>query len=148
MMSWRFCVVFCLAATLTTLAGCSGETGPKTTRVWGEVTYGGNAIDDGTIEFTANDGSHAAQGSIKGGKYDIPATAGPIQDKPYKVMISALARTGKSTPSLMPGSSEPMEALINTIPQEYNSQTTLAATPTADKREFDFRLEKRVASKK
>jgi hypothetical protein len=138
----RFCTVFCLAVALAPLVGCSDEAGPKTSRVWGEVAYDGKPVEDGTIEFTASDGSHAAQGTIKAGKYDIAAQAGPIEDKPYKVAISSLSKTGKSTPSLMPGSTEPMEALINTIPREYNSQTILTATASVDKKQFDFKLEK------
>ena len=130
------------------IAGCSGESGPKTVRVWGEVMLDGKPLPDGTIEFKADDGSHAAQGTITEGKYDIPAPSGPIEGKPCKVSITSLAKTGKSRPSIMPGSSDAMEELQNIIPPAYNSKTTLTATATPDNTHFDFKLEKGPGIKK
>jgi hypothetical protein len=140
-MDRRIFTVLCVALAGSLAAGCGESEGPRTSRVYGEVTLGGKPLDDGTIEFSAADGSHAAQGQIKAGAYDIPAAAGPIVDKPYKVSISSLARTGKSKPNLMPGGGDAMEELQNIIPSRYNSQTTLSATVTPDKSRFDFQLE-------
>jgi hypothetical protein len=137
----RIFTVFCVALAGSLAAGCGEAGGPKTSRVYGEVTLGGKPLEDGTIEFSAADGSHAAQGQIKAGAYDIPAHAGPIVDKPYKVSISSLAKTAKSKPNLMPGGVDAMQELQNIIPSRYNSQTTLSVTVTSDKSRFDFPLE-------
>jgi hypothetical protein len=140
-MDRRIFTVLCVALAGSLAAGCSESQGPKTARVYGEVTLGGKPIDDGTIEFSAADGSHAAQGQIRAGAYDIPAPAGPIVDKPYKVSISSLVKTGKAKPNLMPGGGDAMEEFRNIVPSKYNTQTTLSATVTADKLQFDFQLE-------
>jgi hypothetical protein len=124
------------------MLGCDENDGPKTTRVHGKVTFAGKPLDDGTIEFTAADGSHAAQGQIREGTYDIPETAGPIVDRPYRVSIVSLAKTGKSRPNMMPGGGDEMDEYKNIIPARYNSQTTLNVTPTEQNGEFDFDLKK------
>jgi hypothetical protein len=140
----------CLASTLVALGGCSGETGPKTMRVWGEVTYDGKPVNDGTIDFTSPDGSSPAQGSIQEGRYDIPAPAGPVAGKTYKVSITALAKTGKTVRNLMPAGDDTMEEYTNTIPPEYNSRSKLEASISDDssKNEFGFKLDKPPASRK
>src|SRR5262245_39238373 len=86
---------------LLALGGCSEPAGLKTMRVWGDVSYEGKPVVDGTIDFVASDGSPPAQAPIKDGHYDLPAAAGPLADKIYRVEISALAKTGKSLPNVM-----------------------------------------------
>jgi hypothetical protein len=137
-------------AMLVAVIGCTGgETGPKTMRVRGDVSYDGKPIQEGTIDFVPTDGSPPAQAQIKAGHYDLPPEAGPVAEKSYRVMISSLAKTGKTTPNLMPGGGDPMESLYNTIPAEYNAQSTLKATISADasKNQFDFNLQKGAAPK-
>ena len=77
-MDRRIFAVLCVTLAGSLAVGCGESEGPKTSRVYGEVTLGGKPLDDGTIEFSAADGGHAAQGQIKAGTYDIPAPAGPI----------------------------------------------------------------------
>jgi hypothetical protein len=139
-----------LSSALVALVGCSGPTGPKTMRVWGEVTYDGKPVNDGTIDFASTDGSTPAQGPIQEGRYDIPAPAGPVAGKTYKISITALTKTGKTVRNLMPGGDDTMEEFTNTIPPEYNSRSTLEASISDDssKNEFSFKLDKpRVARK-
>ena len=52
------------------LQGCSGPSGPKTMRVWGDVSYEGMPVEEGSITFEASDGSLPAQALIKGGHFD------------------------------------------------------------------------------
>lgn len=133
-------------------AGCSGEAGPKKAKVSGTVNYDGKPLDEGTIEFTATDGSNAAQGKIAAGKYEIPEEAGPVVGKQYKVSFVSLKKSGKARKSLMPGSlGNDEEESVNIIPAQYQgSATTLTADVTDDeaKNKFDFTLEKGLAAKK
>ncbi|MFM7132085.1 MAG: hypothetical protein ACKO0V_22270 [bacterium] len=143
--------IFC-AMVSAMAVGCSGEAGPKTTKVSGDVNFDGKPLDEGTIEFSAADGSHAAQGSIKAGKYEIPAEAGPIVGKQYKVSVVSLKKSGKARKSLMPGSlGNDEEESVNIIPAQYHgSATTLTASVSEDetKNKFDFSLDKGPATKK
>ena len=69
--------------------GGDGHTGPPRMHVWGQVTFDGKAVDDGTIEFTPNVGTNveALRAQIKAGKYDVPAGVGPPTGT-YKVTIT------------------------------------------------------------
>ena len=49
-------VASCLLTALVALHGCSEPSGPKTVRVWGDVSYEGKPIEDGTIDFLSADG--------------------------------------------------------------------------------------------
>ena len=141
-MSPGWLVVLALGA----LGGCSGSNEPQTMRVWGDVSYNGTPINDGTIDFVSTDGSAPAQAQIKEGHYDLPASAGPLAGKTYRVEISALKKTGKTMRNVM-GDGEPtMEPLYNTIPNEYNSESTLKAeiAPDRSKNQFDFALKGKV----
>ena len=68
----------CLLTALCALGGCSEPTGPRTVRAWGEVSYDGAAVEDGTIDFVPTDDASPAQAQIKAGRYDLPAPAGPL----------------------------------------------------------------------
>jgi len=132
--------------------GCSGDRGPKTVAVSGEVTFDGKPLEEGTIEFTADDGAHAAQGKIVAGKYEIAAPAGPIAGKQYKVAIASLKKSGKARKSLMPGSlSNDEEEMTNIIPVQYQGTSTSLSAAVSDdetKNKFDFKLDKGLSAKK
>lgn len=139
----------CLLVLLATMQGCSKPTGPQTMRVWGDVTYDGQPIEDGSIDFVSAEGAAPAQASIKGGHYDLPAASGPVAEKSYKVQINAMKKSGKTIPNMM-GDGEPtMELLVNTIPEKYNVKSDLTASISGDsgKNQFDFKLEKPARSR-
>jgi hypothetical protein len=116
-------------------------------RVWGDVTYDGKPIEDGTIDFVSTDGSPPAQAPIKAGHYDLAAEAGPVTEKTYRVEIHSLAKTGKTIPNLMPGGDPTMDVLAETIPAAYNTQSALKVTisPDRSKNQHDFKLPKGAA---
>ncbi|WP_406695229.1 hypothetical protein V5E97_29755 [Singulisphaera sp. Ch08] len=139
----------CLVAELLVFPGCSRPVGPQTMRVWGDVTYNGQPVEDGSIDFISPEGAAPAQSPIKAGHYDLPAVAGPVAEKSYKVQINALKKSGKTIPNMM-GDGEPtMEILVNTIPEKYNVKSALTANISSDssKNQFDFKLEKPERSK-
>jgi hypothetical protein len=140
----------CLIAILTAVVGCSEPTGPRTMRVWGDVSYDGKPIEDGTIDFVASDGSPPAQAPIKAGHYDLPAEAGPLAGTTYRVEISALAKSGKTATNVMGDGDPTMEPLYNIIPPEFNTRSTLSAKISRESSEnrFDFPLQRSAASKR
>lgn len=134
----------CLLAALVALQGCSEPTGPQTMRVWGDVTYDGKPVEEGSIDFVSTDGAAPAQAPIKAGHYDLPAELGPVAEKSYLVQVNALKKSGKTIQNMM-GDGEPtMEVLVNTIPAKYNVKSDLKVSVSSDssKNQFDFKLDK------
>ena len=86
----------CFIAALIVLHGCSEVTGPKTMRVWGDVSYDGKPIENGSITFESTDGGSPAQGQIKAGLFDVPSESGLVAEKTYLVKVNALTKSGKT----------------------------------------------------
>lgn len=133
---------FCLVATLMASPGCSDMAGPKTMRVWGEVSFEGKPIQDGTITFEGADGAPPAQGPIKDGMFDIPAPSGPVSDKAYVVRINALTKSGETVKNIMDETSPTMEVMKDLIPPMFNVSSTMKKTISSDasKNQFTFKL--------
>ena len=122
------------------VAGC----GPANRRVWGDVSYAGKPVEDGTIEFIPADrtAGPSTGGPIVSGHYDVPAAVGPLPGGVYKVTIRAMAKTGKSSPDPFNPSAK-IEQIENYIPAIYNTNTTLKVTisPRSGENQHDFHLE-------
>jgi hypothetical protein len=135
------------------LAGCGGGNGaPQTMRVWGDVTYDGKPIEDGSITFTPveNTPGGSSGGAVKAGKYDLSAEAGPVAGGKYRVEISALRPVGKPVANPFEAGGPPLQQSENYIPAQYNRSSTLTATisDTSSKNAFNFPLEKGAPSRK
>jgi hypothetical protein len=133
-----------LILVLLVLAGCSREVGPQTMRVWGDVSFEGKPVEDGTITFESTDGSPPAQGPIKAGHYDLPAESGPVAAKTYIVKFSAMVKTGKTVPNVMGDGAPTMDVLAETLPAAFNTQSTIKKTiaPEPEKNQLNFKLQK------
>lgn len=138
-------LLLALAAALVPLAGCEPE-GPVAMQVQGEVTYNGEPIEDGKITLTPTGQTPGGSvaGAIVNGRYDIPASEGPIAQGTYKVEISSLAKKGKALPNVVDPGGPSLAVFEELIPPAYNSQSTLTMTVSDDssKNEFDFALTK------
>jgi hypothetical protein len=123
------------------LAGCSRS---PTRRVLGEVSYKGESIKDGSIEFLPIEGTGGPSvgAPVKDGKYDIPAAKGPLADGTYRVKLVAMRNTGKFPPGPRYAKSGPM--MEDIIPQEYNLKSKLQVKidPNANPNRLDFHLPK------
>ena len=73
-----------------------------------------------------------------------------MAEQPYRVEISALTKTGKTTPDVTGDGTSTLEVLKNLIPPAYNAESTLKATTSSDetKNQFDFKLDNPAATKK
>ena len=134
----------CLLAAVFSLAGCSEPAGPRTMRVWGDVSLDGKPIETGTITFDSIDGSAPAQAEIKDGRYDLAAESGPVSEKTYKIRINARVKTGKTVPNVMPEDGPTMDVLAESIPPAYHVNSNIQKTISlyASKNEFSFKLTK------
>jgi len=132
-----FCIGF--------ITGCGGETGPERAEVEGEVTFDGQPVELGTISFESQDAKgSSAGGTIKDGRYHIPADKGPTIGR-FKVKIVASRKTGRMIP-MGAGlgaekGAEVQDEVVYYIPREYNSATTLSVEIASGSNNHDFQLE-------
>lgn len=120
--------ILILAGLAGALAGC--DSGAKTYRVVGDVSWQGQAVADGVINFLPVDGNiHPVTAKIVNGKFDARVPAGKM-----KVEIFADKDLGYS---------EAMHQNVKTrlIPEEYNSLSKLTFDVQAnDGNKADFHL--------
>jgi hypothetical protein len=131
-------------AVLTILAtGCNS--GPRLSRLYGEVSYQGKPIEKGTIEFVPIDGTQGPStgGPIVNGRYEVLAAHGAREGGVYQVQITALKKTGKTIANIMDANGPPMELEDNFIPPKYNRESTLkvTVTPEAAGKAINFELQ-------
>ncbi|VTR90792.1 Uncharacterized protein OS=Planctomyces maris DSM 8797 GN=PM8797T_14921 PE=4 SV=1 [Gemmata massiliana] len=110
-----------LVGALVVLTGCGGRGA-----VEGTVTFNGEPVDNGGINFVAEDGkSTGAGGEIKDGKYTITGDRAPAPGK-YKVQIVWNKKTGRVITDTADTGAKVNETR-QVIPEQFNTQTTLTA---------------------
>lgn len=113
-----------LLASVAILAGC-GEPNPLGRRaVYGAVTFQGQPVDYGGIQFLPEDPQRGVNsgGMIDAGKYQIKESQG-LPPGAYRVMISSPDRREQTKVEEMPGDVRTLA--LERIPVKYNLQTTL-----------------------
>jgi hypothetical protein len=135
--------LMCVAALATILiSGCRGS---ELRRVWGKVTFDGESIQEGTIEFSPVDGTHgpSAGGAIRDGTYEVPKEHGLLANGTYKVAIIAMKKTGRAAPEFADQNGAALPEYANYIPSQFNSATKLKVSIAEDEsNEFIFHLSK------
>lgn len=107
---------------LTAPAGCGGGAAS----VEGTVSFNGEPVDDGGINFVPADGKGTKAGAeIKGGKYTVPSERGPAPGK-YKVEVYWNKKTGKTVTDAADTGAKTSETK-QVIPEQFNAKTTLTA---------------------
>jgi hypothetical protein len=126
---------------LLVLVGCSRS---PNRRVWGEVSYKGVSIKDGSIEFQPIEGTGGPSvgAPISEGAYDIPAAKGPLADGTYRVKLVAVRDTGRYPPG--PRYAKSMTIHEDIIPEEYNVKSKLQVKidSASQGTQLDFHLPK------
>jgi hypothetical protein len=127
------------ALALLLCAGCAD--GPKRSEVAGKVTFQGQPLDEGLIEFHPLDGQGTKSGAlVYKGEYKIPRSKG-LSPGRYKVTIvggDGAPTTGNAEPSerrpgFVPGRTE-------RIPPEYNTNSNVIREVKDSAHTFDFNI--------
>jgi hypothetical protein len=150
MLHSKFClarvVLYLVLLLIPALAGCSGGTSDEPTRavVYGDITWNGKPVEEGTIRFISNAGP-SAQGPIRDGEYRIDHKGGvPIGECRVEIQGFEEQDIGDSGSTLI---KMPTRIGVPIIPKQFNSESTLTVAVDADKQnQHDFHLE--VRSKK
>ncbi len=115
------------SATLFTLLSLASGCGPQELArnpVTGSVSWKGQPVKSGTINFRSDDGKHVGTGTIADGKYAIPAVSGLPAGK-YAVAISYPdPKIPAPRPDEPPGQSGLVRELL---PAKYSQGTELKA---------------------
>lgn len=129
----RLITLFALLATSMTL-GCSDSGGLDTQPVTGNVTFDGQPIPEGRIQFRKTEGDQRAfSAEIKDGQYQMEALPGKVQ-----VEVTASRPVPGKFDESNPGEKVPIGEMY--IPARYNSQTELTAEVTSGANQLDFDL--------
>jgi hypothetical protein len=122
--------------------GCHAR--PATVALQGDVTYQGEAVRRGRIDFLPADATPGASAvaPIAAGRYQLPPGGGLLPDGVYVVQITAFRKTGKTEPNRIQHGGPPIEVEENFIPAAYNRQSTLKVrvAELKDRDKVDFHL--------
>ena len=140
-------VLACLAVVVLCV-GCHSR--PATLAVQGEVSYDGQAVQRGQIDFVPVDNTpgSSAIGAVNAGRYEIPVKWGLRPDGVYLVRIIGYRKTGKKEPNRVDRGGPAIDVEENFIPAKYNSESTLKVrvADLAEKKKVDFHLGKMPAA--
>lgn len=127
-------LVVSLALGLGSLLGCApGGSGEV---VEGKVTFAGQPLESGHIDFLPVDGKGAASGGeIKHGQYQLKIAAGP-----KRVNITADKVTGQQKAYPNDPNSPVFDIKEQYIPGRYNTNSELKRDVVSGKNSFDFEL--------
>jgi len=125
------------------LAGCGGGAeGPQRATVQGKVTFDGEPLESGFIEFIPDSGVNAApvKLTISSGSYDTASD--PMDDRGiplgnHTVVVRSWKETGQEVKNEM---GEMEQEVVQIIPEKYNTSTELKAEVTAETDTLDFDL--------
>jgi len=130
---------FMLTGMMIWLSSCSGTTDRnEVVSIYGNVTYQGQPLQEGVINFMPDDFNNSFSGSIKHGAYDVKVNQEALGDAPREMLIAISA--WETAPS-MGTDGQPVPGKEK-IPSKYFSPKTsgLTATVSLKSRKFDFDL--------
>lgn len=80
-----------------------------------------------TLVPTGGSSGPTAGAEIRGGRYEIAASGGPLAGQTCRVEVIAMRKTGRRLP-IVPGGPPAFDEKINFIPESYNVASKLVAT--------------------
>lgn len=129
---------FMMIALLLFCCGCDKSGELDRASISGMVTLDGVAVAEGSIVFRPIDGTKGpiAGAVIQNGRYAIGRAKGPVAGN-NRVEISAFKKTGRKVSSRFGGT---VDEAVESVPDRYNSSSTLAATIKSGKNTLDYEL--------
>lgn len=130
----QFRIAAILLAAIVGATGCNSK--PAQGVVAGVITLDGKPLETGTIRLSPLEGAgNTAGGSIEsGGNYSVAIAPGK-----YRVEISATALRGGKSDRHSGG----VEAVVQLVPEKYNTKSQLSVDVTSGRNEHPFNLESR-----
>jgi hypothetical protein len=117
------------------LIGCNRDVAKS--RITGEVTLDGSAVEEGSISFAPSDGQGpSAGGLIENGTFSIEVPPGP-----KKVSITSPEVVGQRKAYETDPNSPMIDIVRERIPAKYNAQTELQYTVPSKADEKNFELQ-------
>ena len=129
--------LYWFAAGLLLLSGCS-DAGPQRASVSGTVLVDGQPFEEGTINFfpVGDTQGPSAGAVIEKGEYQIERQKGVVVGQ-NRVEIQGNRKTGRKIPDPM-GSGALVDELVEALPPECNSKSTLSRTVTSGHNTINF----------
>src|SRR5262249_33745479 len=127
---------FAASAMWLALAGCSASSGPQIVAVRGTVTLDGEPVENAIVEFVPQTGRPASSATDELGQYDLAYTdsiKGAVTGT-HLVKIS----TGREL--VTQEGAVVQQAVPETIPARYNSQSELTAEVVPENAVIDFEM--------
>lgn len=117
-------LAFAIIAAATVAIGCGGA--PEQTNVTGKITFDGEPVANGQIEFEPQGAGRMAFAAIADGAYATAKDRG-VRPGKYLVRITATRPTGKSA-ELGAFAADAASAVVNEqfIPTKYNSSSEIS----------------------
>jgi len=121
---WQIGITYCIAVCL--LVGCSGRSGENHQRakITGSVTYDGESLQYGVINFVPKPGFNLPTGSteIRNGQYQLEVRGGLLFGT-YRVEITGWKQPPDGALATPESTDDPQSGQI--VPEKYNTQSTL-----------------------
>jgi hypothetical protein len=142
--SMNLCRTIALFSIVVIFSGCGSSRDSGLADVSGKVTFDGKPLEYGTISFIPLDLNGPTSGTeIHNGSYTIGGEVGAYIGE-CRVEISAHKKTGEKVPSPV-DPDEMTEIVVNMIPLNYNTNSTLTATiAEGENLNVDFNLQSKV----
>ena len=138
---WALGLAAAIGFCMISSPGCGSRRyeGPARAAVAGSVTLDGIPVDGGIINLIplSSEGSRKPSAPVSKGHYDIPEEKGPNLGD-YRVELCWLKPTGKKIQGNV--ADGPLDEMVETIPDKYNTRTTLRISIAAGKNKHDFAL--------
>ncbi len=123
---YKYFLASLLSVTLVFSQGC-GSSNPKTYPIKGKVTYNGNAVKNGSIQFTPDGEGNAATGNLGAdGSYEMTTFANNDGVRPGKYKVSIQVFPGEGEGGGLPG--QEFAGKRPPIPPKYAQPTTSGLT--------------------
>jgi len=122
------------------LSGCSGPADKyEMISLHGNVTYQGQPLQEGVINFMPSDFSNSFSGNVKNGTYDVKVNQAALSDSPRDMLV--IISAWETAPS-MGADGQPVPGKEK-IPKKYFEPKTsgLTAAVSIKNRKFDFDLQ-------
>jgi len=138
MRHWLSC--FMVVGTAICLSNCSGSTDKyEVLLLHGNVTYQGQPLQEGVINFMPSDLSNSFSGNINNGTYDVKINQEAFSESPRQMLV--IISAWETAPS-MGADGQPVPGKEKIPPKYFDPKTSgLTAEVSIKNRTFDFNLQ-------